>query len=214
MRLRIGLVGAGLVGQAEHAFYLWEERERFDFVALAEPSASVRAAVGARYAIPNLHADMEGLFGLGLDAVVIAAPDAFHPDLASAALDAGLHVMCEKPLALTIAGCDQIINARDRSGRILQVAYMKRFDPAFRRALDLLPKRIEDIKLISVECERSRPRSLRCASADDGGRQSLWRHMPASQGRNSPPASRIGWSGSRRTWCEGARQRISFRAGT
>ena len=37
-RLRVGLVGAGLVGQSEHAFYLWEERERFDFVALADPS--------------------------------------------------------------------------------------------------------------------------------------------------------------------------------
>ncbi len=38
-RLRVGLVGAGLVGQAEHAFYLWEERERFAFVALADASA-------------------------------------------------------------------------------------------------------------------------------------------------------------------------------
>ena len=50
-RLRVGLVGAGLVGQAEHAFYLWEERERFAFVALADASATVRAAVGARYGL-------------------------------------------------------------------------------------------------------------------------------------------------------------------
>src|SRR5258707_8002861 len=59
--------------------------------------------------------------------------------------------MCEKPLALTLAGCDQIAAARDRAGRVLQVAYMKRYDPAFRRALELLPARIEDVKLISVE---------------------------------------------------------------
>ncbi len=50
-QLRVGLIGAGLVGQAEHAFYLWEERERFAFVALADASPSVRTAVGARYGI-------------------------------------------------------------------------------------------------------------------------------------------------------------------
>jgi predicted dehydrogenase len=150
-QLRVGLVGAGLVGQAEHAFYLWEERERFAFVALADASPSVRAAVGARYGIGELHADIEGLLSCDLDALVIAAPDPFHPALAVTALDAGLHVMCEKPLALTLAGCDRIAAARDRSGRVVQVAYMKRYDPAYRRALDLLPERVEDVKLISVE---------------------------------------------------------------
>lgn len=150
-RLRIGLVGAGLVGQSEHAFYLWEERERFDFAALADPSPAVRAAMGARYAIPELHADIDGLLSCQLDAVVIAAPDPYHPALAIAALDAGLHVMCEKPLALTVEACDRIAAARDRAGRVLQVAYMKRYDPAYRRALELLPKRVEEIKLISVE---------------------------------------------------------------
>ena len=150
-RLRAGLVGAGLVGQAEHAFYLWEERERFDFVALADASAAVRASLGVRYGLAELHADIQGLLACKLDAVVIAAPDPFHPQLAVAALDAGLHVLCEKPLSLTLAGCDQIKAARDRSGKVMQVAYMKRHDPAYRRALELLPARIEEVKLISVE---------------------------------------------------------------
>ncbi len=150
-RLRVGLVGAGLVGQAEHAFYLWEERDRFDFVALADASASVREALGQRYGVTERHADINGLLSCGLEAVVIAAPDALHPDFAVAALDAGIHVLCEKPLALTLGGCDRIAAARDRSGRVLQVAYMKRHDPAYRRALDLLPDRIADVKLISIE---------------------------------------------------------------
>ncbi|HWA50948.1 MAG TPA: Gfo/Idh/MocA family oxidoreductase [Dongiaceae bacterium] len=150
-RLRTGLVGAGLVGQAEHAFYLWEERQRFDFVALADASAAVRTSLGARYGIAELHAGIQGLLTGKLDAVVIAAPDPFHPDLAVAALEAGLHVLCEKPLALTLAGCDRIKAARDRSGKVMQVGYMKRHDPAYRRALELLPARIEEVKLISVE---------------------------------------------------------------
>ena len=150
MRLRTGLVGAGLVGQAEHAFYLWEEKDRFEFVALADASEAVREAVGSRYRLETVAPDLEGILGSGLDAVVIAAPDPFHGDLAVAALEAGLHVMCEKPLALTVAECDRIAAASERSGGVLQVAYMKRFDPAYRRALDFLPRKIEDVKLISV----------------------------------------------------------------
>jgi predicted dehydrogenase len=150
-RLRIGLLGAGLVGQAEHAFYLWEDRERFDFVALGDASPAVRASLAARYGLNEVYPDLSGLLGCGLDALVIAAPDPFHPMLAAAALEAGLHVMCEKPLALTVEGCDEIAAARDRAGCVLQVAYMKRYDPAYRRALDLLPARVEEVKLISVE---------------------------------------------------------------
>src|SRR5688572_10913920 len=150
-KLRVGLIGAGLVAQAEHAFYIWEDRERFDFVGLADASPAVRRSVGARYRIPHLVPDLKGLLTCDLDAIVIAAPDAFHPELAIAALDAGLHVLCEKPLALTLGGCDGIASARDRSGCVLQVAYMKRHDPAYRRALELLPDRLEDVKLISVE---------------------------------------------------------------
>ena len=150
-RLRVGLVGAGLVGQAEHAFYLWEERERFQFVALADASAKVREAVGARYGLERTAPDLKGILGAKLDALVISAPDPFHPELAATALEAGLHVLCEKPLALTLSGIDRIKAARDKSGKVLQVAYMKRHDPAYKRALELLPKRIEDVRFISVE---------------------------------------------------------------
>ncbi len=150
-RLRVGLVGAGLVGQAAHAFFLWEDRERFDLVALADASAEVRAAVGDRYGIPERHAALEPLLSLGLDAVVCATPDPSHPAITIAALNAGLHVLCEKPLALTTAACDEMITARDRSQRVLQVAYMKCYDPAVERMLELLPERIEDVRYVSVE---------------------------------------------------------------
>src|ERR1700742_3825577 len=143
-RLRVGLVGAGLVGQAEHAYYLWEERERFEFVGIADASATVREALGSRYGVAGLYPDLPSMLkGTKLDALVIAAPDPFHPELAVAALDAGLNVLCEKPLALTLSGIDRIKAARDKSGKVLQVAYMKRHDPAFKKAVELLPARIE-----------------------------------------------------------------------
>lgn len=145
------MIGAGLVGQAEHAYYLWDDPSRFEFVGLADASAAVRSAVAARYGIRSVHADLEDLLAIGIDAVVIAAPDAFHPALAIKALEAGVHVLCEKPLALTVEGCEAIAAARDRTGRVVQVAYMKRHDPAYKQALTCLPARVEAVKLISVE---------------------------------------------------------------
>jgi predicted dehydrogenase len=150
-RLRVGLIGAGLVGQAAHAAFLWDERDRFELVALADPSAAVRAAVGDRYGIPERHEGLDDLLGLGLDAVVVSVPDAFHADIACGALEAGLHVLCEKPLALSLTECDRIAAARDAAGRVLQVGTMKRFDPAYLRLLELLPGSAGDLRYLSVE---------------------------------------------------------------
>ncbi len=151
-RLRTALIGAGLVGQAEHAFYLWEERERFAFDAVVDASATVRAGVAARYGVAETYAAVDELAGRGYDAVVCATPDPIHPQVVTRALALGLHVMCEKPLALTTALCDEITAARDRAERVVQVAYMKRFDPATRRLVELLPDDPADVRLISVEC--------------------------------------------------------------
>jgi predicted dehydrogenase len=150
-RLRVGLIGAGLVGQAAHAYFLWDERELFDLVALADSSAAVRAAVGDRYGIRERHAGLDDLLGLGLDAIVVAVPDAFHADIACGGLEAGLHVLCEKPLALSLEECDRIAAARDASGRVLQVGTMKRFDPAYVRLLELVPSSPADLRYFSVE---------------------------------------------------------------
>ncbi len=150
-RLRIGLIGAGLVGQAAHAHFLWDDRERFELVALADPSAAVRAAVGDRYGVAERHAALDDLLGLGLDAIVVGVPDAFHADVACRGLEAGLHVLCEKPLALSLEECDRIAAARDASGRVLQVGTMKRFDPAYLRLLELLPEHSSDVRYLSIE---------------------------------------------------------------
>ncbi|MDX6617680.1 MAG: hypothetical protein QOK36_66 [Gaiellales bacterium] len=150
-RLRMGLIGAGLVGQAAHAHFLWDDRERFELVALADPSAAVRAAVGGRYGIPERHTSLDDLLGLELDAIVIGVPDAFHADIACRGLESGLHVLCEKPLALSLEECDRIAAARDASGCVLQVGTMKRFDPAYLRLLELLPERSSDVLYLSIE---------------------------------------------------------------
>jgi len=158
-RLRVALVGCGLVGQAEHAFYLSTNRDLFDVAALVDASATVRHDVGDRYGIPVRVASVGELDPSTLDAIVCATPDVFHCDVVLWALDHSLHVMCEKPLAFTLRECDEMIAARDKAGKVAQVGYMKRHDPAYLRLLELLPEDAAAIKCISIEVNdpNSRP---------------------------------------------------------
>ena len=151
MRLRIGVVGGGLVAQAEHLPYLSQFRDRFELLALVEPSETVREALAARYGIAATYADYRALLDTGaIDAVVICSPAGTHAEVALAALEAGLHVFVEKPMCITLADADAIVAARDRSGKVVQVGYMKRFDPAYVRLLDDLPSSAAGLRYVSV----------------------------------------------------------------
>ena len=137
-RIKTGLIGAGGVAQVEHAPNLLRLADRFEVAGCFDPSATARAFMAERYGIAG-YESFENLLALPLDAVVIASPDALHKEHALAAFAAGLHVFCEKPLCYGSADIADLIAARDRAGRILQVGYMKRFDPSYEAALRLLP---------------------------------------------------------------------------
>jgi predicted dehydrogenase len=151
LTVRVGVVGAGLVAQAEHLPYLSSLRDRFTIAALAEPSLTVREALGARYGIAGLHADYRAMFaGDDLDAVVVCSPAGTHAEVVLAALDAGLHVLVEKPMCITLTDADAIIAARDRAEKVVQVGTMKRYDPAVEAMLEALPDSAADLRYVSV----------------------------------------------------------------
>jgi predicted dehydrogenase len=149
--VRVGVVGGGLVAQAMHLHYLAASGERFRVQALAEPSATVREALAARYGIPVAAADhRELLERSALDAVVVCSPAATHAEVVLDALAAGLHVFVEKPLCITLADVDSIVAARGLAGRVVQVGYMKRFDPAYEAMVAELPPSAESLRYVDV----------------------------------------------------------------
>jgi predicted dehydrogenase len=149
--IRVGVVGAGLVAQAEHIPYLSAMRDRYALTALAEPSAAVREALGARYGIPGLHADYRELLAAGdVDAIVVCSPAGTHAEVVLAALEAGVHVFVEKPMCITVEDADRIIAARDASGRVVQVGTMKRYDPSVEQLIAELPESADDLRYVSV----------------------------------------------------------------
>jgi predicted dehydrogenase len=150
-KLKIGVVGAGLIGQVEHIPNLLKLSSRFELVGIADASPRMRATLTARglKAFP----DYQSLIEDPLDALLIAAPDQYHAEITLAALARGLHVFCEKPLCFSVAEAREIAAARDRAGRVVQVGYMKRFDPNYELLREMLPKNGQGLRFISVEVQ-------------------------------------------------------------
>ncbi|MQT15225.1 Gfo/Idh/MocA family protein [Segnochrobactrum spirostomi] len=149
-RLKVGVAGGGLIAQVEHIPNLLALKDKFVVVGVSDPSPTVRAALADRFGVATVPT-AEDLLALGLDALVIAAPDPWHGALATAALAAGLHVFCEKPLCYGVGEIDDLIAAEARSGTVLQVGYMKRFDPSYEAALERVAGRGDRLRYLSVE---------------------------------------------------------------
>jgi predicted dehydrogenase len=127
----IGVIGGGLVAQAVHLPLLQRLGRHFRVTALAEPDADTRGLVASRHGIASAHADHRSLLDAGgIEAVLVCSPNGTHAQVVVDALAAGAHVLVEKPLCVTPEEGEWIIGARDRAGLIVQVGYMKRFDPA------------------------------------------------------------------------------------
>jgi predicted dehydrogenase len=151
LTVRVGVVGGGLIAQAEHLPYLSSLRDRFSIAALAEPSLTVREALAARYGIGVVHSDHRSMLDAGgLDAVVVCSPHGTHAEVVLAALNSGLHVFVEKPMCITLADADAILAARDRTRKVVQVGTMKRYDPAVEAMLDALPDSADHLRYVSV----------------------------------------------------------------
>jgi len=123
--LRVGVVGVGWAGQQHLAAY--HVLPGVEVAAIAALEAPARAEVAARFGV-ECHVDRwEDLLDIeGLDAVSVAAPTFLHAPVTIAALERRLHVLCEKPLARTVAEGTAMVEAARRAGRVLDVAFNKR----------------------------------------------------------------------------------------
>lgn len=147
--LRVGVVGGGLIAQLVHLPLLHADPARFELSALADPSAAVRTALSARYGIRATHRDHRALLEQPLDAVVVCTPNALHASIVLDALDAGLHVLVEKPMCLTASDADRIVERQRATGRVVQVGYMKRFSPAYEALAADLAIAAPDVRFVT-----------------------------------------------------------------
>jgi predicted dehydrogenase len=149
--LHVGVIGGGLIAQAAHLPSLQRLDHLFTISALAEPSRRVREGVAARYHIPATYEQAEDLLAdSSVDAVAICAPQATHAALVLSCLAAGKPVFVEKPLCITLADADRIAAEQERTGLVVQVGYMKRFDPGYETLLSAAAAEAERLRFIDV----------------------------------------------------------------
>lgn len=136
MSLRIGLVGLGTGGRALPLAV--RKTTGFEFVAGADVRAEGRAQYAREFGIETFDS-VEALCALrDLDAVYVATPNPFHAGHAIAALQAGKHVMVEKPMALTLADCDRMIAAAEKNRVKLMVAHTRSWNAPIRKMREII----------------------------------------------------------------------------
>jgi len=138
MKLKMGLIGTGGIGFDKH-LPEYAKLEDVEIYAAADPNPVALARAGEQYAVPHLFADYEQLLALPeIDFVCVATPNFLHAPVAIAALRAGKHVHCEKPMAPTLAEARTMVAEARAADRRLMIGLNNRFLPANRHVYELV----------------------------------------------------------------------------
>jgi myo-inositol 2-dehydrogenase/D-chiro-inositol 1-dehydrogenase len=147
--VRVGVIGVGGMGSF-HAHTL-SALANVELVAVADPFEANAEKVAAALGCEALTDPMALATDASLDGVVIASPDHTHPELAIAAMQTGLRVLCEKPLATTIDDAWRVVDAESMIGtRRVQLGFMREYDPAHVQLVAELPDagRIDAVRAV------------------------------------------------------------------
>lgn len=137
-RLRIGVLGCGPIAQAAH-FESCTKARNADLYAICDVADDLRERMAWTHKPEKSYGDYDAMLAdPDLDAVIIATSDAFHVPASIKALEAGKHVLSEKPLGVTVEEVIALKKAVQQSGKVLQVGHMKRFDAGLQAAKDFI----------------------------------------------------------------------------
>jgi len=149
-QVNIGVLGAGPIAQFAH-FEACQKAFNVNLYSICDVAEDLLERVGSAYAVSNLYQDYSSMLAdPNLDAVIIATADEFHISASLMALEAGKHVLCEKPLGTSV---DQILSlkkAQQKSQKIVQVGHMKRFDPGIQSARNFIQTEMGEIQAVKA----------------------------------------------------------------
>jgi predicted dehydrogenase len=154
MTLRIAVVGCGAVAEIGHipaAYGL----DKVKLVGLVDSDKTQAEKLAERFGVPKAVSSLAEV-AHEVDAVILATPPHIRPLLAEQAFSAGLHVLCEKPLANSSAECQAILSAAKRANRVLAVAHTARFFPNRVRVESLLKQKFLG-RVYTVDIEQGDP---------------------------------------------------------
>jgi predicted dehydrogenase len=136
--LRVGIIGAGAVVQGAHVKAFLGRRD-VAVAGIADPCEASRALVGAAVGCDRLFEDYRYLLeDPSIEALDVCLPHFMHEGVVLEVLDAGKHVLLEKPIALTLDQADRMIAAASKAGKRFYVALNERFYPPHRKLKDII----------------------------------------------------------------------------
>lgn len=128
-KVRVAVIGAGFVATKGHLPALARNPDT-EVVALVDVNATRAADVARAFGIPAAYTDyVEMLRQVAPDLVIVGTPNLYHAPVSVDALNAGAHVLCEKPMALTVADAQVMADAARRNNRLLTIGVHNRFRP-------------------------------------------------------------------------------------
>jgi predicted dehydrogenase len=137
-KLKIGVLGAGPISQAAH-FEACRKAENAELYAICDVADDLLERVAAIHAPRKAHGDYDAMLAdPDVDAVIVAVADQFHVPMALQALEAGKHVLVEKPMGVSVEECEELRDAAGASGLVVQVGTEKRFDEGIAFARDFI----------------------------------------------------------------------------
>ncbi len=157
-RIRVGVIGAGSMGRNHLRVY--DSLRDVELVAVADPDEAARGDAATRFRVRTFadHRDMLDQ----VDAVSVAVPTILHEAVAVDCIDAGVHVLVEKPIASTSAQGEAIVRAATARGVVLQVGHVERFNPAVIE----VERMLRDERLIAIAAKRLSPPTPRVTDID------------------------------------------------
>ena len=130
-KIGVGVIGVGRAGMI-HARNFARGVPNAKLVAVVDPFEAAVQKACRELEVSTSYLDyQEALQDNRIDAIVVVAPTVYHKDIVVAAAKAGKHILCEKPMAMTVAECDEMINAVEANHVKLQIGFMRRFDQSF-----------------------------------------------------------------------------------
>ena len=144
-KLNVGVLGCGPIAQAGH-FESCTKASNARLYAICDVADDLRARMAATHAPEKSYADYdEMLADPALDAVIIATSDAFHVPASIRALEAGKHVLCEKPVGVGLEEVLELERVVAHSGKRFQIGHMKRYDAGLQAAKRFIAEEIGEV---------------------------------------------------------------------
>ncbi|UFJ42395.1 Gfo/Idh/MocA family oxidoreductase [Brevibacillus humidisoli] len=132
-KLRVGVIGCGKIAQVRH-IPEYKEKAEVAITAVSDVDIHRARAVAAEHGIPRAYADYRQVIEADdIEAVSVCTPNVYHAEISMEALRAGKHVLVEKPMAVTLEQCEEMVRLAQEQNKVLMVGMNQRFLPLYRR---------------------------------------------------------------------------------